>query len=191
MAEAPDITQVLLQAGDGAPSSVDRLFAVLYDDLRHLAIQRMRYEDPSITLQATALVHEAYARLVDQTRCQWQNRAQFLAVASRVMRRILVDHARRRGRQKRGQGWRREDLSEQLASGAVVDEDQLVLLDDALRALEARYPRHASVVEMRFFGGLTQEEAAAALGVTDRTVRRDWEFARAWLYRALVESPAS
>lgn len=194
MSAPPDITQLLLRLGDGAAAdsaTTDHLFAALYDDLRRIAGERMRYEDPNLTLQATALVHEAYARLVDQTRCQWQNRAQFLAVASRVMRRILVDHARSRGRQKRGGDWSRAEFSDDIAASTGIDEATLLALDDALRQLEAQYPEHARVVEMRFFGGLTQEESAAVLGVTDRTVRRHWDFARAWLYRAMQAPPAS
>lgn len=191
MPPASDITQLLLNAENGSASAVDRLFAALYDDLRRIAAERMRHEDPGMTLQATALVHEAYARMIDQTRARWQNRAHFLAVASQVMRRILVDHARSRGRQKRGGDWIRVPLAEQLATGGPMDEETLLALDDALRRLEAAHPEQARVVEMRFFGGLTQEESASVLGVTDRTIRRHWDFARAWLFRDLGAGPAS
>ena len=191
MADDLDITQLLLTAGGGAPEATERLFAALYDDLRRVARERMRREDPAHTLQATALVHEAFVRLIDQTRCQWKNRAHFLAVASRVMRRILVDHARARGRIKRGGDFERVPFDEQaLAAGGAIDEGTLLALDDALRRLEPEHPEAARVVEMRFFGGLTQEESASVLGVTDRTIRRHWDFARAWLFRELSRPQA-
>jgi RNA polymerase sigma factor (TIGR02999 family) len=161
------------------------LFSRLYEDLRAIAEQRLRHERPDHTLQATALVHEAYLRLADQTRCRWQDRAHFLAVASQAMRRVLVDHARRHLRQKRGGDWRRVPLDEALTLGSPDGQETLLALDGALRRLEDAHPRSARIVEMRFFGGLGSEECAEVLGISTRTVARDWDFAQAWLYRAM------
>ena len=191
MASPEDVTEILLRAGAGTPGTVDRLFAVLYAELRGSASACLRRERADHTLQPTALVHEAYLRLVDQSRCEWKNRAQFLAVASRAMRRVLVDHARGRGRVKRGGGWERRPLEE--AFDVATDEGATTMLEleAALERLEQRQPEKARVVELRFFGGLTHEECAETLGVSPRTVARWWDYAQAWLYRELASDDAA
>ena len=190
MNQTPDVTEILLQAGRGDAAAVDLLFRALYDDLRVIAVNRIRHERSGHTLQATALVHEAYMRLIDQTRCQWRNRAHFLAVASQVMRRILVDHARSRNRQKRGGAWKRVTMEEALEIGGAEGEETLLLLDSALRKFEEQEPVKARVVVMRFFGGLTNEECAELLEVSARTAARYWDYAQAWLYREMTAGPA-
>jgi RNA polymerase sigma factor (TIGR02999 family) len=160
---------------------------LVYDELRGLAERLLRNERPGHTLQPTALVHEAYLRLIDQTRVRWQGRAHFFALASCTIRRILVDHARGARRVKRGGGRLRLSLNEDL----VPTEDgqlDLIALDDALSTLAADHPDQARIVEMRFFGGLTIAETATVLGVSASTVEREWRFARAWLYRALTDA---
>ncbi len=177
----PEIDELLQRLEDGHdPRAVDRLFPLVYDELRRLAAARMRRERPDHTLQATALVNEVYLKLVDQTRAQWRNRAQFFAVAARAMHQILVDYARTRGREKRGGGQVAVTL-EKIEAGADTDLDDLLDLDEALERLAAIEPRQARVVEMRFFAGLTTEEIAEVLNVSAATVDRDWRSARAWL----------
>ena len=149
-----------------------------------MADRQMRAEDTGHTLSPTALVHEAYMRMVDQTRVQWQNRAHFFAIASQAMRRVLMDHARRHQAGRRGGGLRPLTLDE-VQIPLQERADVLVALDDALRRLEGLDPRMARVVELRFFGGLTEPETAEVLGVTERTVRRDWVKAKGWLLREL------
>ena len=149
-----------------------------------MADRQMRAENTGHTLSPTALVHEAYMRMVDQTRVQWQNRAHFFAIASQAMRRVLMDHARRHQAGRRGGGLRPLTLDE-VQIPLQERADVLVALDDALRRLEALDPRMARVVELRFFGGLTEPETAKVLGVTERTVRRDWVKAKGWLLREL------
>jgi len=175
-----EITRLLRGAqGDGA--AFDRLFPLVYDELRGLAQRQLRRERAGHTLDATGLVHEAYLKMAGARQPDWQGRAHFFAVAARAMRQVLVDYARQRGAAKRGGGWFSTTLTGQdLAAG--VDLEQLLALDDALATLE---PRQAQVVEMRFFGGMQEEEIAQVLGVTTRTVQRDWAKARAWLYDAL------
>ena len=163
---------------------VEQLTPVLYDELRRVAHLQLRRERPGHTLGTTGLVHEAYLKLADQTRASFADRAHFLATAAVVMRRVLVDHARTRSREKRGGERVPVTLDEELALGAESC-DGLLELDDALDRLAAIAPRLARVVECRFFGGLTDEEIADALGMTARTVRRDWVKARGWLYQAL------
>ena len=178
------ITDLLLGLRDGGQHARDRLFDIVYDELRGIAHNALQRERPEHTLGTTDLVHEAYLKLVDQTRVAWHDRSHFFAVAARAMRRILVDYARRHGAAKRGGERRRVPLLDDSLS---VDEraDLLMELDDALNRLETLSPRLARVVECRFFAGLSEEETAHALGVTDRTVRRDWVKARGWLYREL------
>ncbi|HET9276354.1 MAG TPA: sigma-70 family RNA polymerase sigma factor [Gemmatimonadales bacterium] len=178
------ITALLLDLERGDPRAADVLVPLVYDELRRIASRQLRREVEGHTLSPTALVHEAYLRLVDQTRVQWVNRAQFFAVAARLMRRVLLDHARRVGAAKRGGGWKRMELE---GAEIAVEERaaELIALDDALEKLAALNPRLSQVVECRFFGGMTEEETAAALGVTDRTVRRDWLKAKGWLHEAL------
>ena len=178
------ITDVLLELRDGGDAARDRLFGLVYDELRGIAHNALQREHTGHTLATTDLVHEAYLRLVDQTRVAWSDRAHFFAVASRAMRRILVDYARRHGTVKRGGERRRVPLLEDVLT---LDQraELLVDLDDALGRLETLNPRLSQVVECRFFGGLSEQETAEALGVTERTVRRDWVKARGWLYREL------
>jgi RNA polymerase sigma factor (TIGR02999 family) len=153
---------------------------LVYDELRRLAAQRLGHENPGQTLQATALVHEAYIRLVAQDRVTWQNRAHFFAIAARVMRQILVDFARARGYQKRGGGAHQVSLDEAMVVGQPLDED-LIALDQALDELGEIDERKGLVVELRFFAGLTEGETAEALKVSPETVRRDWRLAKSWL----------
>ncbi len=182
---SPDeVTELLLAWGQGDGSALDRLMPLVYDELRRLARIYMGRERDANVLQTTALVNEAYLRLVDSSRVRWQNRAHFFAVSSQLMRRVLVDLARARGRQKRGGGSIQVTLDEELV-GAAGQSADLVALDDALTALAGADERAARVVEMRFFAGLGNEEIAEALGVSPKTVKRDWAWARAWLLREM------
>lgn len=180
-----DITALLLAARDGDREALDRVFRLVYDELRAVAHNRLAAERSGHTLNTTALVHETYLKMVDQTRVQWRDRAHFFAVAARAMRRILVDHARRHATGKRGGGLRRVPL--EATELSVSDRaDALLEIDDAVDRLAELDGRLGQVVECRFFGGLTEEETAAAIGVTARTVRRDWRKARGLLYAWLV-----
>jgi RNA polymerase sigma-70 factor, ECF subfamily len=177
---AADVS-VLLQAwSNGDRSALEKLTPIVYQELRRLARRYMQGERRGHSLQATALVNEAYTRLVDYKRMQWQNRAHFFAVSAQLMRRILVEHARRHNL-KRGAGVQQVSLDEAVAVGNDQDTD-LVALDDAMNALARIDPRKVEVVEMRFFGGLSVEETAEVLKVSTITVKRDWRAARAWLY---------
>jgi RNA polymerase sigma factor (TIGR02999 family) len=179
-----DVTELLMAWGRGDEDALSRLTPLVYDELHRLAAAYMRREQAGHTLQTTALVNEAYIRLVDSSRVRWQNRAHFLAMASQLMRRILVDFARKRRYQKRGGDWRQVTLAEGLGVAANLDSD-LVALDDALEGLVKLDPRKARVVELRFFGGLSLDETAAALQLSTDTIGRDWRAARAWLMREL------
>ena len=181
---APNPTTLLLAWGRGDETALDQLIPLVHDELRQLARRHMAGERPGHPLQATALVNEAYLRLIEVNQVRWQNRAHFFAMASRVMRRILVDAARARGYQKRGGGAETVSLDEALLVSGEPRQD-LVALDDALNALAAFDLRKSQVVEMRFFGGLRVEETAAALHVSADTVMRDWRLAKAWLAREL------
>src|SRR5262245_26446066 len=173
-----EVTRILSAIEDGDPSAAEQLLPLVYDELRQLAAQRLAQEKPGQTLQATALVHEAYLRLVDVDRAQhWNSRGHFFAAAAEAMRRILINRARDRGRLKRGGGRRRVDLNE-LADAAAAPADDLLDLDEALDRLAASYPQAAELVKLRFFAGLTLVEAAEALGLPPRTVDRQWAFAR-------------
>jgi RNA polymerase sigma-70 factor (ECF subfamily) len=183
-AAAGDISQLLRAWSDGDRSALERLTPIVYDELHRLARRYMKRERPGHSLQATALVNEAYMRLVDYERMQWQNRAHFFAVSAQLMRRILVEHARRHNL-KRGGGARHVSLEDALVVGGDEDVD-LMALDDAMNALGRVDARKAQVVEMRFFGGLSVEETAEALKVSAVTVMRDWSTAKAWLYRELT-----
>ena len=183
-----DVTNILKRASDGDESAVNRLLPLVYDELRALAESYLQHERPDHTLQATALVHEAYVRLIKQEEVEWQNRAHFFAVAAQAIRRILVDHARAHEREKRGGGRRRVGLDESVAAAPGRDLD-LLALDEALEKLTRLSERQARIVELRFFGGLSLNEVAAFLGVSPRTVDGDWSMARAWLRRALQEEP--
>jgi RNA polymerase sigma factor (TIGR02999 family) len=179
-----EITHLLLAWGDGDESALEALAPLVEEELRRRAHRYMSGERAGHTLQTTALVNEAYLRLVDSQRVRWQNRAHFFAVSAQLMRRILVDFARSRGYQKRGGGVQHVELEE----AAVVAEDrgaELVALDEALKALAELDERQSRVVELRYFGGLSVEETGEVLNVSSATVRRDWTFARAWLQREL------
>jgi RNA polymerase sigma-70 factor, ECF subfamily len=179
-----EMTQILEQIKGGDKRAADQLLPLVYDEFRALARHYLNQERPNHTLQPTALVNEAYMKLVDQTRVDWQGRSHFFAVAAQAMRRILVDHARAHQRDKRGGGRARVTLDESVALSPEKDQDVLAL-DEALEKLAQLDARQAKVVELRFFGGLSVEEVAEALGVSKRTVEGDWTFARAWLAREL------
>jgi RNA polymerase sigma factor (TIGR02999 family) len=182
-----DVTRMLADVAAGDRDAAASLFALVYDELRRLAASALRRERPDHTLQPTALVHEAYLRLADEPDARWESRAHFLAVAAQAMRRILVDHARGRNALKRGQGEPHQPLDgvEVEAVGSLTTID-LLALDDALGRLASLDPRQARVVELRFFGGLTIEETAAVTGLSERTVKREWQMARAWLRREMA-----
>lgn len=182
-----EITQWLAQFELPTPEAGERLFTLLYDELRRMARQHLRRENPGHTLSATALAHEAWFRMAGQTRTQWKNRSHFLAVCSTMMRRILVNHELARRAAKRDAELVPVTLSG-LAQLAASEDRDLVAVHEALLAFEAVDPRAAKVVELRFFGGLEHEEVAEALAVSAATVKRDWAIARAWLHRALSGS---
>jgi RNA polymerase sigma factor (TIGR02999 family) len=180
-----EITQLLLDWRRGEPDAQEKLCPLVYQELRRLAHRYMRQERTGHTLQTTALVHEAWLRLVDAPHVDWQNRAQFFALSAQLMRRILVDYARRRGATKRGGEAVRASWDEALEV-ARQRSNELLALDDALRALADLDPRKGRVVELRFYGGLSVEETAAALNVSPDTVMRDWKLAKAWLRREMT-----
>jgi RNA polymerase sigma factor (TIGR02999 family) len=182
MSSTDEVTRLLNEMNPGSESSPERLLELVYDDLRRLAGAYMQNERSDHTLQATALVHEAYMRLVDWKNVSWQNRAQFFSVAAEVMRKVLIDHARARASQKRFGHKLVLDEAVSLPDRRPID---LIALDEALIALEKLDPRQAKIVELRFFGGLTIEETAYILQVSERTVRREWTFAKAWFQREL------
>lgn len=183
-----EVTELLLAWSAGDEGALDRLVPLVYAELHRLAKGYMRKERAGQTLQTTALIHEAYLRLIDANRVEWQNRAHFFGVAGHIMRQILVAMARQRGSQKRGGGARQISMDEGLVVTQQQDED-LVAIDEALSALAEVDTRKAQVIELRFFGGLTEEETAVALKVSPETVRRDWRLARSWLRRKLSEGP--
>jgi RNA polymerase sigma-70 factor (ECF subfamily) len=184
---AGDVTQLLTDLQRGWSDVACQLMPLVYDELHRVARHQMRHERADHTLQATALVHEAYLRLVRQPERTWQNRAHFIGVAAGVMRRVLVDHARARQTAKRGSAAQRVPLEESLL---LTDEqsDELMALDEALERLAQFDARQSRVVELRFFGGLTVEETAEALSISPKTVKRDWRVARAWLHREVSKS---
>jgi RNA polymerase sigma factor (TIGR02999 family) len=179
-----EITGLLRAWSGGDQAAFDRLAPHVYDELRRVARHFMRNERAGNTLQTTALVNEVYLRLVDVKNVDWQQRAQFFAISTQMMRRILVDAARARGSHKRGQGAVRVKMDE-TAFVSLERDSSLVALDEALEAFSKIAPRQAKVVELRYFGGLTEEEIAEVLKISPRTVRRDWEFAKSWLTREL------
>jgi RNA polymerase sigma factor (TIGR02999 family) len=180
-----EVTQILNAIEQGDPQAANQLLPLVYDALRKLAAEKMAQEKPGQTLEATGLVHEAYVRLVgpDQDK-KWENRGHFFAAAAEAMRRILVNRARDKGRQKRGGDRQRLDLDGLVVADKASDEE-VVAVDDALQRLGEQNPPCAELVKLRFFTGLTMEEAAAALNIAPRTARRYWVFARAWLYKVL------
>jgi RNA polymerase sigma factor (TIGR02999 family) len=183
MTRSPEeVTRLLVDWGNGDVGALEQLTPLVYEELRRLAHQHMNRERADHTLQTSALLNEAYLRLTQQRNMQWQNRAQFFAIASRLMRRVLIDYARARNYQKRGDGATRISLSE-VAYVSEDRADELLALDEALNSLESFDKRKSQVVELRFFGGMSVEETAVALDVSPNTVKRDWSTAKAWLYR--------
>jgi len=181
---ASDVTAILQAIGEPDAAGADQLLPLVYEELRKLAASRLAHEPPGLTLQATALVHEAYVRLVGDRDVPWDGRGHFFAAAAEAMRRILVEQARKRAQLKRGGGKQRVPLD--VADPAAEEEStDLVALDEALRRMEQQDPRMHEVVMLRFFAGLSVEDTAAALDVSSRTVKRDWHCARAWLYEAM------
>jgi RNA polymerase sigma factor (TIGR02999 family) len=182
------VTRLLADLRAGRPDAVEQVLPLVYDELRAIAARHMRRERPGHTLQPTALVHDAFLKLVDQTRVDWQDRAHFFAVASQAMRRILVDHARARAAGKRGAGAEHVPADETVVLGdqPPLGPEDLLALDAALRELAAHDRQQAAVVELRYFGGLTIEETAEALRMSPATVKREWSMARAWLHRRLT-----
>jgi len=187
-----DVTRLLQQIQAGNQGAESELIPLVYDELRRLAAHFMRQERPDHTLQATALVHEAYLRLVNQREVNWQNKAQFFALAGKLMRRVLVDYARARGRSKRGGSDQKvclDELPDLPAEGLgevnVTNLVELIEVDRALSRLAKERPRQSQVVELRFFGGLPVEEIAEVLNISPKTVKRDWNVARAWLHREI------
>ena len=184
MAEHEDdktaITQWLLAWSDGRREALDHMMPLVYEDLKHQALRYMQRESPGHALQPTALVHEAYIRLIDQRHVKWRNRAHFFGVAAGMMRRILVDHARLRRAEKRGGEWEQVTLvGDEAAAGAA--EVDVLALHESLERLAAFDPRQERIVELRYFGGLTIEEAAEVIGISEATVVREWTIAKAWL----------
>ncbi len=185
-----DATQILAELNAGRADAAERLLPLVYDEFRAMAARYLRHERGNHTLQPTALVHEAYMKMVDQSRIDWQGRTHFFAVAAQAMRRVLIDHARHHRRQKRGGGRHKIALDEAVALSPQREEEVLAL-DEALQRLAEIDARQAKVVELRFFGGLTVEEVAKVLGVSKRTVEGDWTMARAWLKRELTREDAA
>ena len=181
------ITQLLKDWSEGNQAALDELMPLVYEELRRQASQYLRKERQGHTLQTTALIHEAYLRLAGQNEIEWQNRNHFFAIASTAMRRILVDHARTRHREKRGGNAEDIPLDDALMIGVSQKSVDLVALDEALVRLERLDPRQAKVVELRFFSGLTNEETAKVLAVSNATVRNDWAMAKAWLHGQLAK----
>jgi len=184
-----EITQLLAEWSEGNQAALDKLYPLVYNELRRLAHGYLRRERKGHTLQTTALINEAYLRLVDQKQVHWANRSHFFAISAQIMRRILIDHARRYDYAKRGGGAQRISLDE----AAVVAKErarELLMLDEALNGLAKIDPRRGRVVELRYFGGLNNEEIAGVLKISENTVTRDWNMARAWLYQELSGSVA-
>jgi RNA polymerase sigma factor (TIGR02999 family) len=183
MSDATQVTQILNSVEQGDPQAAERLLPLVYDELRRLAAHRLKQESPGQTLQATALVHEAYLRLVDDRHRQsWNSRGHFFGAAAEAMRRILVESARRKRRQKRGGDLVRQELDESEIAAPEAD-DELLALDEALERLTQADDQAAELVKLRYFSGLTVAQAAEVLGVSMRTAERTWTFAKAWLYR--------
>ena len=185
-----EITQLLAEWSDGNQSALDELYPLVYEELHKLARRYMSRERKGHTLQTTALINEAYVRLVDQKNVHWANRSHFFAISAQIMRRILIDHARRHAYAKRGGGAQQVSL-EEVAIVAREQSSEILRLDEALKILAKMDPRRCHVVELRYFGGLSNEEIAGVLKVSENTVTRDWNLARAWLYQQLTGSAAS
>ena len=183
-----EITELLEQWSGGNQAALDKLYPLVYEELRRLARSYMRREPKGHTLQTTALINEAYVRLVDQQQVHWQNRSHFFAISAQIMRRILVDHARRYLHAKRGGGARKISLDEVMIV-AKERSEEVLMLDEALATLARVDPRRCQVVELRYFAGLNNNEIASVLKISENTVMRDWNLARAWLYQQLSETP--
>jgi RNA polymerase sigma factor (TIGR02999 family) len=181
------ITELLAEWREGNQSALDELYPLVYDELHRLARRYMSRERKDHTLQTTALINEAYVRMVDQKNVNWANRSHFFAISAQIMRRILIDHARRHAYAKRGGGAQQVSL-EEVAAIVPNQGRELMRLDEALKTLAERDPRRCQVVELRYFGGLNNEEIAGVLHVSENTVTRDWNMARAWLYQQLAEN---
>lgn len=182
--EQHEITELLEQWSDGNQTALDKLYPLIYEELRRLARSYMRRERKGHTLQTTALINEAYVRMVDQKNVRWRNRTHFFAISAQIMRRILVDHARRYLYNKRGGGAQRVSLDETMIV-AVDRSEEVLMLDEALSNLARMDLRRSQVVELRYFAGLNNEEIASVLNISENTVMRDWNLARAWLYQQL------
>lgn len=184
------ITELLAEWSDGKQAALDELYPLVYDELHRLARRYMSRERKGHTLQTTALINEAYVRLVDQRNVHWSNRSHFFAISAQIMRRILIDHARRHAYAKRGGGLHQVSL-EEAATVTPEQSSELIRLDEALKSLADMDPRRSRVVELRYFGGLSNEEIAGVLHVSTNTVTRDWNMARAWLYQQLTGSASN
>ncbi len=184
------ITELLAEWSGGNQAALDELYPLVYAELHRLARRYMSRERKGHTLQTTALINEAYVRLVDQRNVQWANRSHFFAISAQIMRRILIDHARRHAYAKRGGGAQQVSLDE-TAAVALDNLSEFLRLDEALKSLAELDPRRSQVVELRYFGGLNNEEIAGVLKISENTVIRDWNMARAWLYRQLAGSGAN
>ena len=189
IAPSEQVTRILQEWNHGDANAAARLMPLVYEELRQRAAEYLRHERPDHTLQATALVHEAYLKLVDQNRVDWKTRAHFCGVAAQLMRRVLLEHARGRNAEKRGGKWEKLYLDEtrELSDERAPD---LIALDDALTSFTGTYPREGQVVELKFFGGLKANEIAEVLDVSQKTVLRDWNFAKLWLRRELAGDAA-
>ena len=185
-----EITEQLIAWSKGDEAALEQLIPAVYQELRRMADHYLRGEDSGHSLQPTALVHEAYLRLIDQTKVEWQNRAHFFGVAAQMMRRILIDHAKAKHRLKRGGTAVKVMLDENL-NFTQERASELLALDDALQSLARMDERKSRIVELRYFGGLTVEDTAQVLGISDKTVMRDWNLAKAWLYRELTSNSAN
>lgn len=179
------LTQMLIQLSEGNAQMVDDILPLIYDELRRLAGNYLRRERSDHTLQPTALVHEAYIKLIDQTQVKWQNRAHFFGIAANIMRRILVDYARQHKAEKRGGAAEKMPLEEEILIVSEGKSAELLALDEALENLAKMDPQKSKIVELRYFGGLSVEETAEVLGVSEITVKRHWRMAKAWLYGQL------
>src|SRR5262249_37277660 len=187
-----EVTRVLSAIEEGDPRAAEQLLPLVYQELRQLAAQKLAQERPGQTLEATALVHEAYLRLVDEEKARhWDSRGHFFAAAAEAMRRILIDQARRKRRPKHGGGRNRVSLDDALCLGEAPPHHDLLALDEALKRFALEEPAKAELVKLHYFAGLSLEEAGHALGISHRTAKRHWAFARAWLYAAICDAPPS
>ncbi|HEY5403930.1 MAG TPA: sigma-70 family RNA polymerase sigma factor [Pyrinomonadaceae bacterium] len=186
-----EVTRLLQDCSQGNREALDKLLPLVYNELRRLAHSYLSHERPDLTLQTTALVHEAYLKLIDQHSVNWENRAQFFAISAQAMRRILLDNARRHTAAKRGSGGQKISLDDVATLSVDSANESLIALDLALQKLETIDAAQSEIVELRYFGGLTIEETAAVLKISPSSVQREWTVARAWLYKAITGTPDS